>query len=104
MSYMNIAEFPLVPIKDIDSEEMQGYAKFATEKHNEITGDKLQFKRAINGLEQGRRLGQILFTYVLEAVNSGGYVWTYQTVVFYNQRAALQLIEFGPVLPEHIKN
>uniref|UniRef100_A0A0A0KNH4 Cystatin n=1 Tax=Cucumis sativus TaxID=3659 RepID=A0A0A0KNH4_CUCSA len=47
-------DVPPVPIKDIDSAEIQGYARFATERHNEITGDKLQFQRAINGLEQGR--------------------------------------------------
>ncbi|KAE8648502.1 hypothetical protein Csa_008487 [Cucumis sativus] len=97
-------DVPPVPIKDIDSAEIQGYARFATERHNEITGDKLQFQRAINGLEQGRRFGQICFTLVLEAINSGGFLWTYTAIVFYNQRAALQLMEFGPVLPEHLQH
>ncbi|XP_038891087.1 uncharacterized protein LOC120080488 isoform X2 [Benincasa hispida] len=66
-----------VPIKDVYSEEIQGCGSFAVREHNETTGEKLEFERVINGLEQGRRSIRIVFTLVLVAKNSCGINWTY---------------------------
>ncbi|KAA0040524.1 Cystatin [Cucumis melo var. makuwa] len=93
---------PQVPIKDVDSEEIQGFGRFAVRKHNKIsTGENLEFVKVINGLEQGRRGFRIVYTLVLSAKNSCGIIWTYKAKVFFNNRAAVLLLEFEAVLPEN---
>ncbi|CAK9308715.1 unnamed protein product [Citrullus colocynthis] len=93
--------FDPVPIRDIDSESIQGFGRFAVDEHNERGGERLEFIRVLNGLERGQRYGRIVFTLVLLAKTSREIEWTYIAKVFYNQRAALLLLDWNSVLPEY---
>ncbi|KGN51193.1 hypothetical protein Csa_008046 [Cucumis sativus] len=99
-----LPDYDTVPIKDVDSEEIQGIGGMAVRMHNETsTGENLEFVKVINGLEKGRRGFQIVYTLVLSAKNSLGIVWTYKAKVIFNNRAAVRLPEFEAVLPENGK-
>ncbi|KAA0040521.1 Cystatin [Cucumis melo var. makuwa] len=101
MSSEDLSNLDPVPIKDVDSEEIQGLGEFAVREHNEEKGENLEFVKVINGFEQGRRGVRIIFTIVLSAKNCNGIIWTYKAKVFFNQRAAVRLLEFEAVLPEN---